>query len=196
MSKFKFYSANPFRKPKSKTELHRTDIGDCVPRALSLAFRMPYEQVCRKLHVPFRQGRGLNTNKGVTTEQVKKAFKQGVWMDYSADAQQSQAIKDLMDDPEFRSMGGFDQADMFGMEDDEFVNPAVKRNMTVSQFLDEYAGTGEWVLDLEIETNGAEGHYTFVDADSQTVYDTWDCRKRKVVGAYKALKKVSDKGLE
>lgn len=85
---------------------------------------------------------------------------------------------------------------MFGMEDDEFVNPAVKRNMTVSQFLDEYAGTGEWVLDLEIETNGAEGHYTFVDADSQTVYDTWDCRKWKVVGAYKALKKVSDKGLE
>ena len=85
---------------------------------------------------------------------------------------------------------------MFGNEDFELANPDIKHETTVADFLHDKKGTGEWILDCEVETDAENGHFTFVDTDTETIYDTWNCSKWRVIGAYKALKAYQDMSLE
>lgn len=181
MVKFVRYSANPF-KPKA-------GIGDCVIRAITVALNMPYEMVCQKLRKKCIPGKGLATD-GVYTDEVKKFFRQGIWFDYTEyDHMHSKGTDAAWNDPEF-------DMSLIGLFDEDPANPDVQYDITVEEWIEENAGTGIWILDLEHEDNAESGHFTVADTDKQRVIDTWDCRRWRVEGAIKPLKQYKKAAID
>lgn len=122
----KIFNANPWK-------MH---ISDCAIRAVTMATGMRYELVCKKFGVSWKRGRGLIRDTGIQLEDVKRVFDEyfGAVTDFN-----EEMPRDLADDPKFDEVRQTDRE--LGVAEDA-------SGITLAEFLDLYAGEGQFLVGL------------------------------------------------
>ena len=149
------------------------NIGDCMIRSVSFGTNLGYIAVCNMLGLKWKHMHGLVTKKGVGVSRLESNFVESGWID--------EVYTDEIASNFF--FGGDDG------EKDDFIDPEV--GDTVDEFLQMYAGQGRFLLYVrppKSEVNKDDWHMVYANANNQKVFDTWDCRKWLVFGAYRIMK--------
>ena len=151
------YNANP----------GKADIPDCAVRSVSLALKMPYVDVCRRLGVSFRDGHGLIRNSGIYMQKLKDEFDD--YFDVVVDFEE-ELPDDALPEVEYDTAALFDDGEIYGRNDE----------MTLSEWMELNRGTGRYIVGLHSPSSKANGHLVCVSTNRMEFYDTWDCSDWKV----------------
>ena len=167
---FRELNFNPFRKR----------LPDCAVRAVCAGLKLRYARVCRELGVPFKVGKGMDTDAGIDLEDIKRKF--APYFDVVEDAKEAswenrpEEFADMPFDPEF------DLDEDLGIDLNDFCE--IYRNQ--GMFLVALTNTDE-VRQL---TGEVVGHivYCNLTPGSQYFIDTWDSSSL-MVQAFMRIKK-------
>ena len=152
-------------------------IGDCAIRAISGATGLDYREVCRRLNVSYKNGKGLIRDTGIDLDDIKDRFNE--YFDVVEDFNDNYAFvpDEFKDSPEDIEMRKFDA--MYGIDE--------VSTMTLNDFCDEFAGQGRFLVGLvgnpEAKNpklrNKNDGHIVYANLSKsnskQGFIDTFDC---------------------
>lgn len=113
-------------------------VGDCAIRAISAATGLDYREVCKRLHVSYKNGKGLMRDSGISLGMIESTF--GQYFDIIEDFYDNYDFvpPEMEGSPEADEMNMFDAANGIGAES----------NVTLEEFMDQFQGQGVFLVSL------------------------------------------------
>ena len=149
------------------------NIGDCVIRAVSAGTGLDYREVCKRLHVSYKNGHGLIRDTGINLEDVEEVF--GEYFDI---------IENFYNNNDFVPDEFKDTWINHDMEQFEIANGINEpTGLTLNEFVDLYKDQGTFLVSLirnpevkNIPMGIKDGHIVCVKCKgkNQGFIDTWN----------------------
>lgn len=163
--------------------------GDCAIRAIVAATGLDYREVCRRLGVSWKNGKGLIRDTGIDLEDVKRVFNEyfDIIEDYSENFNfVPDEFKDSYEDDEMR---------MFDLQNGIDLDSS---GITLHEFVEEFKNQGSFIVSCVGNPNAKDpkcrngGHLVYVNclpnSKKQGFIDSWDSSEM-LVDAYMRVKK-------
>lgn len=167
----------------------KAKIGDCAIRSIVAATGLDYREVCKRLGVAWKYGKGLIRDTGIDLEDVKRVF--GKYFDIIEDFTDNYAFvpdefKDSQEDDELRTLEL-----QYGITDDS-------SGITLKEFIDQFENQGAFLVSCIGNPNATNtnarsgGHLVYVQCipgKRHGFIDSWDSSEMLVDAYMRVIKK-------
>ena len=167
----------------------KANIGDCAIRSIVAATGLDYREVCKRLGVAWKYGKGLIRDTGIDLEDVKRVF--GKYFDIIEDFADNYAFvpdefKDSQEDDELRTLEL-----QYGITNDS-------SGIMLKEFIDQFENQGAFLVSCIGNPNATnnnakyDGHLVYVQCipgKRHGFIDSWDSSEMLVDAYMRVIKK-------